>query len=344
MNLKKVGEVYKVFSDAIDGDLRARVKLSESLTTSDFPQLLGSALNRKLQGKYKEQNPVWKQYADEATVPNFNEQGLVSFQTVTRGLPLVPEATEYPATSLKESSAKFRVFKYGERLGITYEMVVNDQLGAWRRIDEILAAKAVDHESMLTAKALLKADMTDVNTDVFKDAFKPVESKELSYDNLAEAFQVLNTRTTLAGVPLARPEMVLVVPPQLEMTALALANATEVEVTDKGKKYKQGNPLRGLFTVVVDPALSLSKHAQAAKTWFLLPKPGTVNPAIVTAFLAGHRAPELRYKADAGNRPGGGAIDPREGSFDDDTVQYRVRHIVGAAVVDPTFTYVARGA
>ena len=86
-----------------------------------------------------------------------------------------------------------------------------------------------------------------------------------------------------------------------------------------------------------------STNAKAAKTWFLLPAPNTARPALVTAFMSGHETPDLRYKNDQGNRVGGGSIPASEGSFDDDTIQYRVRHIVGAAAVDPTFTFVSRG-
>jgi hypothetical protein len=36
-------------------------------------------------------------------------------------------------------------------------------------------------------------------------------------------------------------------------------------------------------------------------------------------------------------------VAPEEGSFDDDSVYYRVRHITGAATGDPTFTYASDG-
>ena len=49
-------------------------------------------------------------------------------------------------------------------------------------------------------------------------------------------------------------------------------------------------------------------------------------------------------KADTGNRAGGGSIAPEQGSFDDDTIQYRVRHVVGSALIDPKFTFVSQGA
>ena len=52
----------------------------------------------------------------------------------------------------------------------------------------------------------------------------------------------------------------------------------------------------------------------------------------------------MRYKADQGNSLGGGSLSADAGSFDDDTIYYRVRHIVGAATGDPKFTYASDGA
>jgi hypothetical protein len=63
----------------------------------------------------------------------------------------------------------------------------------------------------------------------------------------------------------------------------------------------------------------------------------------VTGFLRGNEQPDLRVKNDAGNRVVGGSVAPEEGSFDDDTVQYRVRHSTGSSLVIPTGTFVATG-
>jgi hypothetical protein len=95
--------------------------------------------------------------------------------------------------------------------------------------------------------------------------------------------------------------------------------------------------MRGKVTLVVNPRL-------AGVAWFLLPQPTVARPALAVAFLRGWETPDLRIKADTGNRVGGGAIDPSDGSFDDDSVAYRVRHVVGAAQADPLHVYASAGA
>ena len=75
----------------------------------------------------------------------------------------------------------------------------------------------------------------------------------------------------------------------------------------------------------------------------MLPKPTSRRPATFAAFLRGHETPDLRYKADQGQRIGGGNISPLEGSFDIDDIQTRVRHVLGHQTGDPTFTYASYG-
>jgi len=87
----------------------------------------------------------------------------------------------------------------------------------------------------------------------------------------------------------------------------------------------------------------IATDAKTGTRWFVLPAATAARPAVAMGFLRGQEEPDLRVKSDTGNRVGGGAIDPMEGSFDDDTIQYRVRHVTGGAAVDPKLTYVSYG-
>lgn len=344
-NLKAVAEAYGTFQRAMDGDFRAKADVAESLTTSDFPGLLGQAFSAKLQATYQGIAPVWQQYATRVVVPNFKAQRLVSLLGGQRGLTLVPEATEYPASDLADAKFEFQVRKYGDRLPLTWEMLVNDELGIFRGVDQRLAVEARDTEGVATATALLKADRSDVNTDFFKAANgNAPQNVPLTMENLRQAIQDLSVKKGANGETLVRPNLVLVVPPTLEYQARALLAATEVRTVIDNVTTVSANPVANALPLVVDPNLLLNSNTKAATTWYVLPAPNSIRPAVITAFLAGHETPDLRVKADTGNRIGGGSIAPEDGSFDDDTIQYRVRHIVGASVADPTFAFVSRGA
>jgi hypothetical protein len=71
-----------------------------------------------------------------------------------------------------------------------------------------------------------------------------------------------------------------------------------------------------------------------------MPKPGTaIRAPFWFARVRGYEQPDFRYKADQGRAIGGGDIVVNDGSFDDDTIWYRGRHIMGVAHGDPTLTY-----
>jgi len=74
-----------------------------------------------------------------------------------------------------------------------------------------------------------------------------------------------------------------------------------------------------------------------------LPEPNTGRPGLVNAFLRGHEQPSLRASANTGVAIGGGSLSPTDGSFDDDTIQYRVRHVNGTAALVNTSVYASAG-
>jgi hypothetical protein len=54
-------------------------------------------------------------------------------------------------------------------------------------------------------------------------------------------------------------------------------------------------------------------------------------------FLAGHESPEVVMKSPNKITLGGGLNNPTEGDFESDSMQWRVRHILGGTQVDPRY-------
>lgn len=345
MTNKAIAEAHALFSRTIAGDYSAKAKFVESLTTSDFPALLGQGFNVQLLAAYETLTPVWDQYSRKTTVPNFKPQKFRSI-LAGAGLKLVPEATEYPASSFLESEYDFRIEKYGDRFPLTFEMVKNDELEAFSNLPNDLATAARDLEGEKTADALLNAKQTDVNTNFFKAANgNAPESAPLTRAALKDAIELLSLKKNAAGKVIARPNLVLVVPPSLQFVAKDVVAESKIRTTAAdGSIQETSNPLAGSVKVVVDYNLLRNTHAAASTTWYLLADPSSRRPSVVTGFLAGAEQPEIRVKNDTGVYAGGGSVNPLEGSFDDDTIQYRARHFVGSAAIDPTFAFVSRGA
>ena len=345
--LAKAVEARRLFESAINGSLRAKATVAETMTTSDFPILLGVAYARELTTEYQGIAPVWPRFAKRTTAPNFKEQALVDIMGGIAGLEVVPEATEYPGRKLSESQRKFKLRKRGARIPLTWEMLVNDDLGAFRALPNRLAVAARETEDIAAADGLLKPDRTDVNTDFFKTANGNAPTAlPLTADNLKAALDAIKARKGDDGRPVdfgaAKP--ILLVPQALESTARAILEAREVRTVNGTVTTVTTNTLADQVELVVNPWLDVrNTNAKAAGTWFILPAPSAPRVAVAVAFLAGREAPDLRVKSDAGQRPGGGLISPEEGGFNDDTIQYRVRHVVEGALFDPKLTYVSRG-
>lgn len=339
-------EAAELVGAAFDGNRRKLLDLQEALTTSDFPVLFGDVLDRQLIKEYSLRPSVWSKYADRTVVPNFKPKKLVDLFGGRQLLSEVPEHTEYPTDKIGAEEHSLSVGKLGKRFAITWEDIVNDDLDGLRTLPSRLADSAVLTEDDRAARALVNSK--GINTDFFKAANKNVitGNPALTADALSDALQMNSEKVDVDGNPIYVEQSLLVIPPALKRQAQRILNATEIRYTDPdtGKVTITGNDLAGSVQLVVVPNIqTIVTGAKGKTSWFLLPPVGSGRPAVAQGFLRGHESPDLRMKADAGTRVGGGAISGTEGSFDIDDIQYRVRHVIGATTVLATATAASDG-
>ncbi len=339
----KIVEATRILEGALTGSYTKLGRLQEAMSTSDFPYYLAAVLYKELLPAYQSIAPVWRQFATPTTLVDFRPKKLVELIGGSDILEEVPEGAPYPEGSVDDKEYEIFVLKYGRILRLTFEAFVNDTLGDFRTLPERLAQAARNTEDFLAVSTIASA--TGPNLDFFKAGNGNAPAAlDLSFDNLAGAVTTVTSRVDSDGNPIYFPSLRLVVPPSLDMKADEILNAFEVEVTDGNRKLKVRNTISAKVTKVVNPWLyKVDKSANVAKTWYLLPDPSSARPAVAVGSLRGRETPDLRVKNDQGTAIGGGAIDPTEGSFDNDSTSYRVRHISGAANVDPIGTYVSTG-
>lgn len=354
--MRRVASAWQLYEAAADGSLRAKATLQESFTRSDFPKLFGAALDAKLLAAYQSIAPIWQQFATRDTVPDFKAHSWVDVMGGQGDLPGVAEGAPYERFSLAEADGSYKVAKYGAGFGLTWEMFVDDRLGVFRSLPDRLATAAREKEDRIATAQLTNG--AGPNSALF-GANKVIgaggatssnlmaSNPALSEESLEAALTAISIRHDYDDRPIVLRGSTLVVPPQLQTTAERIVGATEVRETVGSRVIVRTNPLAGRVKVVVNPWLLVyDTSANDSKTWYLLPDPAggiTSRPAVVVGFLAGHETPDLRVKNDQGTRVGGGSIDPMEGSFDDDSVQYRVRHVCGGTSVDAIETLVSNG-
>lgn len=343
---------------------RARLNLMEAFTTSDFQWAAWIQLERETISQYTEQTPSFQNWVDTTRVRDFRKKELVDFTQTPFTLERVPELAPYPA---QDRSGGFKqdiqAVKYGRRYSLSWESMINDQLDELADIPNALASAAREAEIFNALSLLLNMTGPQVasgpNTGFFKNYTGGYSSSNpfagvnttpatvpLTYDNLLGAINTIRARRNpQTKRPIVLPgKFQLVVPLELQAAAENILATDFREVTSGGVMTRIANEVRSSVDLRVEPWLSyVDGHAKAPTTWYLLPPRGSQFKALVTASLIGHETPELRVKADAGRSIGGGEINPQDGSFVMDDVQYRVRHVMGGATLNPMATYVSLG-
>jgi hypothetical protein len=329
-----------------DGDPRAALQVQEALSTSDlFRSATGDVLDRELLTQYGQVQPTWQRIAARTTVRNFKPKRLIDLRGGMTSLPVVPELTEYPTADYETAEYEIRVRKFGRRFGFSWEAGINDEIDELMQVPRNFATAAAMTEDAEVFSRLFNLQTGAPNADFFRNhAGDEIAGPDttpataaLTSDNLQAAVTTVTGRRDPDGNLIPAQRLMLVVGRAQEINARRILSATEVRTTVGNRTTIEANPLAGVVDLEVLDNLP-------GTAWFLLPRPNAARPALAIAFLRGYETPDPRVKADAGVRAGGGAIDPGEGSFEVDSVYYRVRHVTGSATVDPTHTYASTGA
>src|SRR3546814_2518860 len=109
--------------------------------SSDFPQLMANTINRTLRAAYQEAPRTFQPWARMSTAPDFREIARVQLSGLT-ALQQVKEGGEYKYMSFGDSAEKYSLSKYGGIIAVTWETIVNDDLGAFNRIPVMIDRKS----------------------------------------------------------------------------------------------------------------------------------------------------------------------------------------------------------
>lgn len=338
----RVLEAAKLFNEGMGGSNHAQYRLQEALSTSDFPIMLGKAFQVEAIQAQKDAIKEFEDFAYETKVDDFRPKKLIDlfgseiFEDVAEG-------EEYKGGKLDETELEVSVGKTGRNFGLTWELRKNRQFTDLANFPKVLGNAAINTENKKVFELLV--DAAGFKTSFFTS----VDNKPLTPDNLQAALQLLALNEDHRGDLVDLTNMVLLVGPALQFEANRIIGAAELEiqVTDGTKvtKTRVQNPFKGLVKVVVSRRMTtIDKSATRASSWALLPNKASATPSVIKASLVGEETVDIRVKRDQGDRIGGGAVSIEDGSFKDDTIWFRGRHIVGAAKGFDYAVYASKGA
>ncbi len=348
--IRRLAEVMDLLTNARGvPNHRHEYEMREVLTTSDFPLLFGDVLDRQVLASYKAVDPVWKLFTRMSTVKDFRNAYRFAITGGDQYLAEVGQKGEYLASKRSEARYTIAAKKYGRQFDISWETLLNDDLGALRDTPERFARAAVRTEHRLLTN--LYAD--DLGTHGAGNLYDITTAGEinagvlpLTIANLETSVELMAAFLDVNGEPIMNRAKYLVVPPRLEMTGrqiltsatkMWLAGATTIAAAPD-VPYPMNNVIAEYgLKLVVDPYLPVL--GTSANSWYLFADPRDIA-ALEFAHLKGHERPEIVMKASNKVSVGGGAISPFEGDFETDNVLYRVRLCAGVTRLDWRATFI----
>lgn len=342
-------EATRLVADVVNGRRGVHV-LKEAMTTSDFPYLFGDILDRQILAAYRETPTSWNRIAKRSRVRDFREVKRFSTYGADQVLPaIVGEKGEYPYEKINENSPySFKVEKYGRKLKFAWETLVNDDLQALQDGPERLGRAARRSEEKFVTR--LYVDASGPHASLYTAGNKNIITGNpvLSLAALQTGLEQLSTKVDENGEPIMIDTVELRVSPALEVSALNILNALQLEIAEKGgtanSKLVSTNWMKARFNLSVDYYIPIvASTANGATSWFLFANPNNGRPALEMGFLTGHEEPEIFMKSPNATMVGGGGVDPMFGDFDNDAIEYKLRHVFGGTREDPKMTVASNG-
>lgn len=258
-------------------------------TNGDFQAVLGEVANKTLRKGYEAAPSALKVIGRQTTARDFREKHNVMIDG-SGELAELNEHGEIPYTTIEESDEVYKVKPYGVRFGLSFEAMVNDDLGALQNQFRMATKWAGNTESaLLIAKLADNAGLgptmkADNNTLFHADHGNLAGAGgALGVDTLGTARQAMRKQKGLgSNDPINVTPKYLVVPAALETTGEQVL--TSIQAT----KVADVNPHAGKLELVVDPRLD----AVSATAWYLAADPYAFD-TIEYAYLDGHAAPSV---------------------------------------------------
>jgi len=327
--------------------------LKEAITTSDFPALFGGILDRQLIASYQAAVPDWRQYVYVGSAKDFRPNQRSKVQGLADLLDPVPEKGEYKVKPVSEAHYSWTIAKYGNQFDVSFEALINDDLGAFADVPQRFASAAVYTEAYLVTS--LFASATGPNPALFGAPIVDVDlqnvtnvgSLPLTIQNLETTLALMAAQTDALGRPLGIRGVHLVVPPALETTARAILTSASKQWLDTAAGAVIPVPTANVLpqmglTPHVNPLLpAIDESGNRNGTWYLFADKGsqTSPKALEFSYLRGHETPEICMKASDKVSPTGAPISPFSGDFATDNIFYRVRICCGGSALDPRYAY-----
>lgn len=275
--------------------------------TSDFPIILGNTVNRTLRDGYTLVPRTFTEFCRQTTASDFKAVTRSALSDITQ-MKKIPEGGEYPHGSIGESAESYKLGKWGEKIAITWETLVNDDLDSFTRLPAALGAEAAQIESDVVWDIILKnAVMSDGKGLFHVDHMNLVATGEaINIASLSAARATMRKQKAPKGRLLNLAPAYLLVGPdkELEANQYTSPNYVAQEAVELNPSFNTS------LRVIVESRLT-------GNQWYLAAAPGLID-TIEYAYLEGEQ----------------GVVTETRNGFDVDGLEIKARLVFAAAPID----------
>jgi len=320
-------EIVRAFSVRYDSNADHK-RVQESLKTADWGQVYADVFYLQMVKGYRDAPyDDWKLVvSDIENVPDFRTRHWARVGGYGN-LSTVAEQATYPQlTTPGDEEVTYAVAKYGGIDDVTFESIVNDRIGAIRKIPAAMgrAAKRTLHRFVLNLVTTDNPTMAYDSVALYAAGHSNTGTTALSLAGLGTTRGAMRDQTAFGESaeilgPRNKPK-VLIVPNELEMRAKRIVNPPNVSYsispTDDTNTSMDQNAFAGdgIAVLVYDVLTD-------ATDWWAVADPNEVS-TVVVGFLNGQQEPEMFVQ----DQPSVGSV------FTADKISYKVRFVFGGVI------------
>ncbi len=259
-------------------------------TTSDFGLIVGDTIGRTLRAAYQVAPSGIRLLGRQTTAKDFRAVNKIMLGEAPL-LEKLNEHGEIKSGTMAEAKEAYRVETFAKKIGITRQVLVNDDLGAFSDLSRRMGQAAAETEARTLVTLLESGAGNGPTMNDGKALFHTAHNNKaaaggaIADTTLSDARLAMRTQKGLSDDQLIRvTPKYLLVPPALETTAEKwLATIAAAKVDDV-------NPFSNRLTLVVEPRLS------SATRWYVTADAAEVD-GLEYAYLAGGEGPQVESKS-----------------------------------------------
>lgn len=322
--------------------------LQETMSVSDFPLLMGDVIDRMTLARFNEVPQVWRQYISVGSpLRDFRDVRMLETTGGTEEWDNIADLEAIKYTAIAESGFTMSPQLYGKGVALSWRLMMNDDLDAFRVIPSVLARGGRRTLNKFATDLLFDANGPDATFFSAANGNLITGNPALSITSLATAMTQLMSMTDADGEPIGVEGVRLIHGPGLAVTVSNLLNTLAVRTTIAGGvtggEIEVNNWLARGITPVMDPYIPLvATTANAATSWILAAAPDSGRPLARIRFLQGFETPAIYQKVPNTQRVGGG-VDADLGDFGSMSSEFKGLIAFGGITIEPKAGVASQG-